>query len=233
MKILGHNGNEVYIGHFQGLDIANYMDVVEEYTSKKVNISPRISVITAFTDRSRAIAVAQLENSNVGYVNACYESLENWSNVDKIKYYVEALEKTVSEYTLLIDAYDVVFFKDVDESFIEGFHRIGKKVLYNATKNLYPRFEIDRVENRETLGEFKYLNAGVCFGKTEDLLSFYKEALENTKRKGIVNPWNSEQLFIKLTSDGKSEVGFDYNCELMQTFSGTKRMTCGNTIIIY
>lgn len=160
MKILGHTGSEVYIGHFQGNEIKKTLDIVETYSTKKINISPRISVITAFTDKSKAITALQLELSNMSYVNACTDLSSKWSNVDKIKYFVNQLEKTTTEYSLLVDGYDVLFFKDLDESFINKFEYMGTKILYNATKNSYPNVEADVVLNREFLGEFKYLNAG-------------------------------------------------------------------------
>lgn len=232
IKVLSHTGNEVYIGHFQGNIIKKYMDIVEEYSQNRVLVTPRVSVITAFTEREKAITALQLELSNVPYTNACPNNVESWSNVDKIKYYVEALEKTTSEYSLLVDGYDVLFFKNIDEEFISKFEGMGKKIMFNATKNNHPNFEIDKVTNRDSLGEFKYLNAGVAFGKTSDLLAFYKEALEYTKMENIVNPWNSEQMFVRMASNGKDYVGFDYGCLLFQTFSKTNATACGNTKII-
>lgn len=233
MKILGHTGSEVYIGHFQGNEIKKTLDIVETYSTKKINISPRISVITAFTDKSKAITALQLELSNMPYVNACTDLYSKWSNVDKIKYFVNQLEKTTTEYSLLVDGYDVLFFKDLDENFINKFDYMGTKILYNATKNNYPKVEADVVLNREFLGEFKYLNAGVVFGRTKDLLDFYKEVLEISKREDIMNVWKSEQLYVRLAANGKSYVKFDHQCMLFQTFSKTSRRTSGDSVIIF
>lgn len=232
INVLSHTGNLFYIGHFQGNVIKKHMDLVTEYSSKKVVISPRISVITAFNDKTQAITALQLELSNMPYVNACPEGTVNWSNIDKIKYFVSALEKTTSEYSLLVDAYDVLFFNNLDEVFIQKFHEMGKKILFNATKNNHPNMEVDYVENRDSLGEFKYLNAGVVFGKTSDLLEFYKEVLSLTTSENIKNPWNSEQLFVRIAADGKSYISFDHQCVLFQTFSKTVKTVCGNTAII-
>lgn len=232
INLLSHTGNVPYIGHFQGNAMKNYTDIVEEFSSKAVSITPRISVITAFNKKENAIAALQLELSSASYTNACTNFEKEWNNVDKIGYYVEELSKTTSEYTLLVDANDVIFFKNLDDDFIQKFESMNKKIIFNATKNNHPNFELDKVENRDALGEFKYLNAGVVFGRTEDLLAFYKEALENSKRKDIMNPWKSEQLFIRMTANGKEYVGFDYQCVLFQTFSKTKRTACGNTVII-
>ncbi|MDE7264618.1 MAG: hypothetical protein K2N64_08160 [Anaeroplasmataceae bacterium] len=231
-KILSYSGNEVYIGHFQGNAIKHFLDIVEEYSSNQITISPRVGVITTFTDKNQAITALQLELSNMPYVNACPEGKTEWTNIDKIKCYVDALEKSTNEYSLLVDGYDVLFFKNIDDEFISKFESMGKKIMFNATKNNHPNVSIDVVENRDELGEFKYLNAGVVFGKTEDLLEFYKEVLEMTSRKDIMNPWRSEQLYVRMTANGKEYVGFDYNCLLFQTFSKTNKTICGNTVII-
>ena len=209
------------------------MDLVAEYSSKRITISPRISVITAFTDKTQAITALQLELSGMPYVNACPEGTTKWTNVDKIKYFVSALEKTTTEYSLLVDAYDVLFFNNVDEVFIQKFNNMGTKILYNATKNNHPNLEVDYVENRDALGEFKYLNAGIVFGRTSDLLAFYKEVLSLITDKSIRNPWNSEQLYVRIAADGKSYVTFDHQCILFQTFSKTLKTVCGNTAIIF
>ena len=231
-KILSHTGNEVYVGHFQGNAMKKSMDIVEQYSAKRIEISPRLSVITTFTNKDKAITALQLELSNMPYVNACPEKVETWTNIDKIKYYVGALEQTTSEYTLLVDGYDVLFFKNLDETFIQKFEQMNTKILFNATKNNYPNIEIDSVEDRDSLGEFKYLNAGVVFGKTQDLLTFYKEVLTTTQRKDIMNPWNSEQLFIRIVADGNPNISFDHQCVLFQTFAKTEKTVCGNTVII-
>lgn len=232
MKVIGHTGCEVFIGHFQGNVMKKWVDVIENYSTFKVVIDPRVSVITAFTEKNKAITALQLEISNMPYVNACPIGETEWTNIDKIKYYVDALEKTTSEYTLLVDGYDVLFLRNIDEEFIRKFELIGHNVLFNATKNNYPNFEIDQIENRDLLGNFKYLNAGVAFGKTAELLKFYKEVLALTKRTDIINPWNSEQLYVRMASNGNDKVGFDYQCILFQTFSKAQRTICGGNIMI-
>ena len=232
-KILSHTGNSVYIGHFQGNAMKYFLDIVEEYSMNRVTISPRVSVITNFKNKKQAITALKLELSNMPYVNACPEETKKWSNVDKIKNYVDTLEKTTSEFSLLVDGYDVLFFRDIDDEFIQKFNEMHKKILFNATKNNHPNFEIDYVENREELGEFKYLNAGVVFGRTEDLLSFYREVLDLTQKTDIMNPWQSEQLYVRIAANGKEDISYDHECHLFQTFSKANKTVCGNTVIIY
>ena len=231
-NVLSHTGNLFYVGHFQGDVMKKHMDLVTEYSSKKVVITPKVSVITAYNDKTQAITALQLELSGMPYVNACPEGTTSWTNIDKIKYYVSALEQTTSEYSLLVDAYDVLFFNNIDEVFIQKFNAMGTKILFNATKNNHPNLDADYVENRDSLGEFKYLNAGVAFGKTADLLAFYKEVLTLTMDKTIRNPGNSEQLYVRIAADGKSYVTFDHQCILFQTFSKAVKTVCGNTAII-
>ncbi len=230
MNILSHTGSQPYIGHFQGNAMKKYTDVLEDYSKKRVCVSPKIAVIMAYNNKEEAITALQLELNNQLYINACQDFEKKWSNIDKIKYYVDALSKTTNEYSLLVDAFDVLFFKDIDESFIEKFKLFNKNIAFNATKNNYPNMKI----SGESLGggEFKYLNAGIVFGYTEDLLRLYKEILDLTLSENIINPWESEQLYVRLGALGKENIAIDDDCVLFQTFSKTQRVDCGNNCII-
>lgn len=64
INVLSHTGNAM----------KNYTDIVEEYSSKTITVTPRISVITAFTKKENAIAALQLELSGVAYTNACNDT---------------------------------------------------------------------------------------------------------------------------------------------------------------
>lgn len=230
MNVLSHTGNLAYVGHFQGNAMKNYVDVCDEFSKKAITVTPKVSVIMAYNNEEKAITALQLKLSNQAYENACTNKEKAWTNIDKIKYYVDALEKTLSEYTLLVDAYDVVFFKNIDDEFIEKYKTMNKEIVFNATKNNYPNLTIEGEKLGE--GEFKYLNAGIAFGKTEKLLELYKEALRQTQREDIINPWKSEQLFVRLSAINNENVGIDSECKLFQTFSKTQRVECGTNIII-
>lgn len=229
LKVISHEGHRPYVGHFQGNAIKKHLEVFEGLLQNKVIISPRVSVITVFTEKEKAVGAIQLESSNQAYVNAYKEENKPWSNPDKIKYYIDVLEKTTSEYALLMDGYDVVFIKNIDEEFIKAFEGMNKRIIFNATKNNYPKITLnDEYSNNE----FKYLNAGLVFGYTADLLSFYKKAYELTKNLKIMNPWKSEQLYIRLAAKNNENVGIDSECRLFQTFSKTTKTQLGNNIII-
>lgn len=232
MKVLSHTGNHVYIAHFQGNAIKNYLEEVSILSNQKVSVSSKISIITTFFKKENALTALQMENSNISYVNAYVETEKKWSNVDKIQLFVNQLEKTTTPYSLLVDGHDVLFLRDLEEEFIEEYEHFGKEIVYNATKNNHPNCEIDEVENRDELGEFKYLNAGVVFGKTEALLRLYKEILELTKDEEIINPWKSEQMYVRIGINRKENVTFDHQCVLFQTFSKTNKTNLGNTLII-
>lgn len=232
MKVLSHTGNQVYIGHFQGNAMKHYLDEVAILSNIQVSIAAEISVITIFSDKESALTALQLENCGIAYTNAYRPIGKRWSNVDKIKLFAEQLAQTQTPYTLLVDAHDVLFLKDLDQAFIQKFQAFNKRVVYNATKNNYPNFDIDHVEDREQLGDFKYLNAGVVFGETQALLALYQEMIELIQSKEIVNPWESEQLYVRIAANGKEHVGFDHNCVLFQTFAKTQKTNLGNTLII-
>lgn len=229
LKVISHEGHRPYVGHFQGNAVKKHLEVFEGLLQNKVIVSPRVSVITVFTEKEKAVGAIQLESSNQAYVNAYKEENKPWTNPDKIKYYIDVLEKTTSEYALLMDGYDVVFIKNIDEEFIKAFEGMNKRIIFNATKNNYPKITLnDEYSNNE----FKYLNAGLVFGYTADLLSFYKKAYELTKDLRIMNPWKSEQLYIRLAAKNNENVGIDSECRLFQTFSKTTKTQLGNNIII-
>ncbi len=229
LKVISHEGHRPYVGHFQGNAVKKHLEVFEGLLQNKVIVSPRVSVITVFTEKEKAVGAIQLESSNQAYVNAYKEENKPWSNPDKIKYYIDVLEKTTSEYALLMDGYDVVFIKNIDDEFIKAFEGMNKRIIFNATKNNYPKITLnDEYSNNE----FKYLNAGLVFGYTADLLSFYKKAYELTKDLRIMNPWKSEQLYIRLAAKNNENVGIDSECRLFQTFSKTTKTQLGNNIII-
>lgn len=231
-KILNRNNKEFFIGHFQGNVINKNMDIVNSFQYKRFNINSNIEVITIFTDSNHALTAKQLDFNNLSYINAYIPTSEKWTNVYKIKCFLEQLKKTNKEYSLLVDGHDVLFFRDLNNDFIDSFNSYNKDIIFNASKNNYPNMEIDFIQNRDQLGEFKYLNAGIVFGKTSSLLNLYQKAYEISLSTDIANPWQSEQLFIRIASNNDPSIFIDYKSELFQTFAKTKRLTFDDWLII-
>lgn len=105
----------------------------------------------------------------------------------KISAISKALQEVKTDYCLILDSYDTTILSL--KSIIDNFLTFNTKIVFNASANRYPDIKIDELPNRNSLGTFKYLNAGCCIGYTEALLEFYKkvESFSN-----IDNHWKSE-----------------------------------------
>jgi hypothetical protein len=162
----------------------------------------------------------QLAGLQIPYINTALGE-EAWSNAKKPSFILSALRQVKSKYVYILDNFDVLLCGDLSAG-VKALKRYGVKVLFNATKNNYPNEEIDLVENRDTLGEFKYLNAGCCFGEKAALVELYEKVQSLV---GVVeNPRNSEQLLVRHAfNESQKYVAFDHECMLFQTFSGTRR----------
>lgn len=146
----------------------------------------------------------------------------------KIPLQITALEHLDTEWALVLDSRDVLLCGPLDPIF-ERFATYAKpqggpvmpwrsiKVLFGATKNNHPAVTIDKLRDRDWLGEFKYLNAGTVLGRTADLLTFYRCAAEIQEQ--VDNPWDSEQFLVRHTFARHTDtVGFDWRCSIFQTF---------------
>lgn len=197
----------------------NHIDlVINKDNSQIINGDcNNISIITLFTDNDKAILASQLDANNISYINAA-KNIESFVKAFKPCYYKDALEKVKSEYSLLMDAYDTK---------INGFEGIrdipvyyGKKIIYSAWKYHFPTFfNIDFGVREEN--SLKYINSGVVFGKTNDLLEFYKNLSEYIKQN-----YNDTDCYVKdyeqywiyrFLSENKKvaeTVGIDYDTKL-------------------
>lgn len=197
-KTLNKFNKEVNILHFQGKNISLMPKTVNAVykKAKLYNLNNNIAIVTIFTNKKKAILAHQLEKNHIQYFNALpndYDYSQEWYMPNKIKYFINILEKIDSKVILILDAYDVLIssFDNIYEKFINQKYRI----LFNATYNNFPDEEIDYIENREQYDDWhKYFNAGCCIGYKEDLIRFYSECLEFIN---IENKLNSEQKIVR------------------------------------
>ena len=155
-----------------------------------------------------------------GYINAA-ENIESFVKAFKPCYYKDALEKVKSEYALLMDAYDTK---------VNGFEGIrdipsyyGKKIIYSAWKYHFPTFfNVDFGVGEEN--SLKYINSGVVFGRTEDLLAFYQvlsDYIKQNYEKDDCYVKDFEQYWVyKFLSENNEiakSVGIDYDSKLVET----------------
>lgn len=191
--------NKISICHFPGNDTTQYDFICNYIKDIKFTVDPRFSIIVIankiFLENSNLIY--QLKNNNINYIisNTAYNiDSKNWSNPDKIKYIIEALNKCTTEYVFILDTRDVLITNNLDDSYIDMLKSYNKKIIYNANKETFPKLLFNNESYTNDKVEFKYLNAGVCFGYTEFLKNFYSYCSRNLQ----VFPYNkSEQLIIR------------------------------------
>lgn len=122
----------------------------------------------------------------------------------KIPNILKSLKRCKTEYALITDIRDVIITADLDDSFINKFNSLNCDIIYNATTSKYPKINIASdflIEGGSK--PFNYLNAGVCFGKTDKLIEWYNYCnilLENNR---------SEQFVIRKMYDPKFNIKID------------------------
>jgi hypothetical protein len=183
----------INIFHFPGT-ASNFKEYWVELLEKKSTFNgvENLTIITFATNEDESPLISQLKRNGVKYINAV-NTEKDWVNTQKIQYLLDALKQVNTDYVLILDGYDVVI-QNLD-GILEKFNRLKYRIIFNATHNNYPEMEIDKIPNRERMGEFCYLNAGACIGYKEDIKRFYEEVLEIQDK--VENPNNSEQLLVR------------------------------------
>lgn len=184
-----------------------------------ISDNSNVGIVTTFSDREKAILVNQLEENNIGYINAA-DGVENFIKAYKPVYYYNVLKGVKTEYVLIIDSYDSVInrLKGI-EDLLEPY---GKNVIYGAWHFHFPA-SIDVDFGVPEDNELKYLNSGTLFGKTKDVKAFYKalsEYIEANYNTDDSQFKNMEQYWIhKFLSENPnwvSKVGIDYNEDIVK-----------------
>ena len=178
------------------------------------NANDKLTVITSFTDRDKAILADQMESSSQNYINAVAR-VENKDFVKAFKpvYYAASLNDASTEYAVIMDGYDTVVnsfegIEDIPASY-------NKKIVYGAWWMHFPTyFDVDFGSDND----LRYLNSGVVVGKTSDLKEFYG-ALSTYIQDNYPNSthWlkDYEQYwlykFLVKHEEYVEKVGIDYN----------------------
>lgn len=218
MEYYSHTNNKILIAHFPGHTKIENADLINELKETKITIPNNIDIISIMLKETKENAPLnyQLNLNNIDYINPLKNSHILWKRLNKPKYILKALEQSTKEYSLILDGNDVIILSDLT-NIVPIFETYNKKIIFNSTIWMYPHVIIDNVENRGQYGEYCYLNAGCCFGKTKDLIDFYKytiDIIENTSSRSLVD---SEQYYIRKAFDKKQDdVFFDYECKIFQ-----------------
>lgn len=217
------------IYHFQGRRYLYCREFMQSLRYKVSKFPYDITIITCSNREDNiGLLISQLKRSGVPYINLVPRNI-SWDNRLKLYYILESLKQVTTKYVLILDAFDVVCSED-NTSIIDIFKTFNKKLVFNASKNNYPKVTIDIIPNRDALGPFKYLNAGCCIGETEYAKSFYSKCYEI---KDIDNPDKSEQLIVRhVFADNQEDVGIDSECKLFQTLGHCEVVHNGDSWVI-
>jgi hypothetical protein len=190
-----------------------------------VQITPadfdQLAIISTWTDAQSCCLLQQCIKNNISIYNCVpdnYDTTQEWYMPNKIKFFLNLLEKITQPYILFLDGYDVLL-THLDD-ILNKFKEFNYDILFNPSCNNYPDVLIDIIPNRTQKGVYRYFNAGCCIGKREALIKFYKEALEYID---IANPLNSEQFimrhaFAKYSKDPIQRfIGIDHDCRIFQS----------------
>jgi hypothetical protein len=220
MQVLNHNEGNFLIAHFQGNSYAGYFAISEHFKKQEIRVPENVTIVTVSNRDDKSMLIDQLKKNNIPFLNHSKKG-GTWSNLKKIGYVNTSLKEVETDYVLILDAFDVLIAHPLDD-IVNRFDEYGKKLLFNATKNNYPNLLIDMVADRDFRGEFRFLNAGCCFGKTQYAKEFYAKAKVLLDDETIENPKKSEQLIIRHAfKNATDDVDFDWKCDVFQTFGST------------
>ena len=225
MKITNFNNFYPNVLHFHGQNksqLPKTFDMI--FNEHQVNANydkSKLAIISTWTSDEDCCLYQQCKKHNIPLINCVpdnYDTAQPWYMPNKIKFFLDILEKIDQEYVLFLDGYDVLL-THLDD-ILDKYLRIGYDIIFNPSCNNYPDIFIDCIPNRIHLGIYRYFNAGCCIGKKEALKKFYKESLEFLN---IENPKNSEQFimrhaFKKYSSDPNQKfITIDNKCEIFQS----------------
>lgn len=225
MKLFNFRGQEVNIYHLQGSKLEYYYNqLLDTHMNSQGNLvgDPNLTIITTYNQEWHPGVHMQLIKWGIPFINAWYDNGNPWYMPDKVYFIREALEKVKTEYVLILDDYDVVINDLVD--IIPRFKSYGEstRILYNASKNNYPTVNIDKIPERDYLGEFNHFNAGCGIGYTEDMKHFYSDCIYIHEHPDqFINVYESEQFLLRVVFSNYSErlctdspIKFDYDCRV-------------------
>lgn len=193
-----------------------------------------LDIIICYTDRNKALLANQLELSNISYINPIVKT-NNFIKAYKPIYYYGALKECKNEYTIIMDAYDVVIinFNDI----IEKLSIYNRQLIYNAQCYDFPPINLEYDVGCPN-NTYNKINSGVVFGKTKDLKEFYKGFSEYTKNNINENEYETlfEQYHLQRYLHYKLNnisVGIDYKLlSLIQCFNMSLYKDENNNIFI-
>ena len=208
--------NIQYILHFPGIDKFGE-DICNREVNRKIKVSDRITLVSpmnkAYVENS--YLKKQCDNNNIKLLisDLAYNTVE-WNHINKIQMIYDSLIEVKTEYTIVLDGADTIIVNDLDDEFIEKCLSYGSDILYNADILKFPKNEYEVISKDATQYHTKFMNSGICFGKTSSLITMFQEILPivkwNLKNKG------GDQALIKQYRYCIDEHAFeaDYMCKV-------------------
>lgn len=199
MPVNYYNAEEkpLYVLHFPGTGFAGHQKMIQAGMDRKFKISDQLSLISVM-NRScyeNSILAKQCARNQLPLYNTALEETR-WDNTVKIRHILQCLNQIETEYALILDGRDTLIVNDLTDAFMEQYLSFEAPIIYNATPAPYPDTVIESLRELLSIrGRHKYLNAGVCIGDKESLISFYTKA-ETIRQTRSDN--HSEQLIIRL-----------------------------------
>jgi hypothetical protein len=193
--------------------------IFEKHKNIKISISKDLTLLSVMNKDcyDKSYLVTQCKNNNIDLVvpvSTFNVKNEDWKNTMKISAIVQALETIDTKYVLILDGKDTCILNDLDDEFLKEFEKMECDILFNMQKLPMPNIKFK---------DWKYpINAGVCVGKREALLSFYDECEKvNAKNEYILkNGMPSEQFIIRKTAnDSPLIIKTDYKMVLLTCYS--------------
>ena len=139
-----------------------------------------------------------------------------WSNRHKLTTAIEALRRCRESFALFADACDVLL--------VDGLEHLlplpkEAQMLFMAENSHYPN-DVPTRSFEESVSEapFRYLNAGVCFGRRDRSLEHFEAALTLC---GSNDDWSCDQRALKmLYRERYPEIQLDSRCRVFQSLRG-------------
>lgn len=211
-----YKGDIIYMMHFPGTGLEMFSDFVRENESRKITISPDISVISVMNSLcwKDSPLRKQCESNGITIFNTAKNEY-TWKNTLKIQHILNCLDIVNTKYALVSDGKDAIITHDLDAEFIKKFKKFNKPILYNGTPAAYPKVPIEPLEELfQIKGKQKFLNAGVCFGEVEALKVFYSQCAEISS---TLHENKSEQLVVRKARQARKDlVAIDHDNELFR-----------------
>jgi len=159
--------------------------------------------------------------------------------IDKFIYFNEEIRllDIKEKYILFVDSRDVLMYKDLNEikTKFEKYYP-DCNLLFNGETNCYPNPSLkDNYPNQDK--KYKYLNAGMCIGRTDFILEFFSKISKyfvdyekNWSEQGV---WTD--IFFKYQDEcgDDNPIKIDYDCHIFQCLWDEEAGRSANFDIVY